>query len=1114
MSKVFKDLMEDTSGSISDLASDEGMLEIAPNQASIRNTAAYAGLLSDDPEAGVQEYQDVSNKLNFGHSESEVPTSIDKAREQAITENKKLLEDVLLDPTIGDEDKSKAINTVMDPHNENYSKQNLLSQKELSKPQEHETARQEHISYSLAATVKQINQIKADKQRLYNQFMVRHNPTTGEKTVNLLSNLIPFAYQTKTSNLTNSFLKDQSFWDKLYNFILPGSGMKKVIEKLRMADPDKQVETLRRLLEVANSQSGIVSPNNAIAQEFVKNVVNRGEYSTADVWVDNVTSLADFAVGIGSLAKTGVKGAKAVKEAKELKKLGDTLIDAKKAGKAIKESGEGVVTVSPDEYHNMSRDISVKNPAQPTSPAANVSNFNHDDYRNIMNIVASDPSDEASMALTGTDRASALGDAILPEVGHTDDSVKAKVATPVYDLDDEIKNHITQDGYSSITQYEKKRNRALTVLNFQEAMGMENRGEMFQVHNFDSSNVSDGVRITAMYGPKTSGFSTPKEAVDTMLWYLRDLDISPEDLSIYQRVGDEYKKISLDEASKTRDAKGKFLPKLKDYLIGVDYKYSFDPNNIESWEKMSTKNNIFASAAPITDGKGGSLLDSFMAWTSVIDPKMYRPILAKTDSAAELESLLLARVGDFIKTTDKFSKKDKAVISNLIKKANHEGYEPTRAEILGLGLGERGVEAMGHWRHLWDNVWHLNNTDLAKTLKSRGYKKLVDSELDSMLFAKPIKNKANLKGSARVLDTKTNTIENLTKEQIDDLYKNGGTVAALKDPIDMGEEFAELVKVEGNVSNHLREIGRNDQVLHYRPGYYGVEYKGPYFIERTFPDKVGAKPLAVGTAKNRKEAEALVEKLKAASDDGASFNWRYDKNDPSNQSFETKWDLQNSSGRGSQRYRGLRLVDSVGNNLDPQMSHIVDPLQSATKAIRSMAKRTSVRDWLDVNKVRFMENHPDLLPLDEFEHGYFPTDVRQIAIQSGARVSQKELRDARTEFQYIRMIEEGYRNSLDDGIKAIFNSLADIMGNVHLTVGENAARALADVSITQQARKTTFGLYLGLNPARQLLVQSHQAVLLFPRNAGWFVSRAAPQTTYMIAKQMGVSDSKIPAAFY
>src|SRR5690606_27638548 len=105
------------------------------------------------------------------------------------------------------------------------------------------------------------------------------------------------------------------------------------------------------------------------------------------------------------------------------------------------------------------------------------------------------------------------------------------------------------------------------------------------------------------------------------------------------------------------------------------------------------------------------------------------------------------------------------------------------------------------------------------------------------------------------------SIVSLTKEQLDELEKSGGSIAKLRDVLVKNDEGIEHIIVKNTPGeNFLKEVGDHTAALNYRRGYYSVHYKDPYFVRRKIKDKNGKviKEETFATAPTKRRAEMLA----------------------------------------------------------------------------------------------------------------------------------------------------------------------------------------------------------------------------------------------------------------
>jgi hypothetical protein len=372
--------------------------------------------------------------------------------------------------------------------------------------------------------------------------------------------------------------------------------------------------------------------------------------------------------------------------------------------------------------------------------------------------------------------------------------------------------------------------------------------------------------------------------------------------------------------------------------------------------------------------------------------------------------------------------------------------------------------------------------DLVKSLKAAGYKRFIDeSNGGTELIARSV-GTISANKVRKVYDTTTGKVRSISDRELKDLYEGGGTLAELKttEKID-GKDVDHVIVQNKQNQSMLRDLQDSDRVLNYREGYYTVRYKDPHIITKEFLDERGevVRTQAVGTAGTVKEAMlAKANKNRGNTEVGVRYEYRDNKDRTVGQMENDAWEIHSSTGRTSQKVRGERLGTSDTNLQDNAMGAVEGPADALLNSIRSISRRTSMREYIERYKQRFLANYSELIETDiKSGRKAFPRSAADFKTNKSS--SDKMVADARTNLEYINYLENGYRNGLDDGWKALLNGMADTMGKKS-AYAEKIVRATADEigNPTQWFKARAFDAYLALNPLRQFVVQGHQSVLL------------------------------------
>jgi hypothetical protein len=1104
---------------LEDFASEPGSVNPVVSGASNLNIAAHTAALYGDPEQAVNTYRQINSELTMENKSNTSDELVRQAREQQYRQSQQGLISVLSDPSISDADKRNAANKVYDEGSPIYNPRNMLSARALQEPSgPTEPVEQEVVRVNLADSIEEINNYKLKTQAILNRTVAEQNPDSGKVLSDVIDMFAPFVEQ-KFAATISADLKEGKVGAYAKALTWLGDSKMDLQKTLQGLPMDQRIQMTDTVVKAINANSAIVSPdsNEYAKLQYLKLVLDQGSYDDTDKWIDNITSVLDLTL-LGGIASRLV-------------------------GKAFK-GGEAAETLT----RNVERQA-VRSQVQPTTVSQNYKDMNPQKAINTHEAMAADETGEVAEALYGTSRADAVGNDLAPEISGVDGSVRNKVGNPGRINDDHITpnadviDFVSNRGDIFYDKGEKIKARAAVVNDFEQAHGLVARKEMFNIES-----LADGVGIKAIYGPPQGGFSSAKDAVDMAQWAMRDYGVPEEAISFLKRQGSEYVPVPKDELATltqgkvlaqgrvelrgqepslvtSTDAAGnvvtqtdigsKVVVKRKsDYLIQVDHKYQFSPADISQWAEFDVNYNIFDRIFASYNGPSlqslgvGSLQRHMVDAASMFRPEVSKGAAVAVDRAANLEKKLIEVGDEFAKTMKGLSPSRQTAIDTVIREANERGLDLDYTKMVSQGFRPTEVKALRSWREYWDTVYHLENADAAKSLRNRGYEEFIDHEHDTKLFAKPVaRNQAG--SSAKVYDHTTGEIRNLSKDEITELYTKNGNLARLRSPIQVGDDAAELI-INPNTAGkaYLRRINDGSEVLAYRKGYYSVNYTDPHFIIKKVKNSKGEVlyEKAVATAKNKKQADILTARL--GTTDGAEYYNRMDIKKGRTVDDDT-WDIYQSRGRSAQRTRGQRLEDTT-SAIDPSQANIMSPVEALVHSAGSIARRVEMRDMIDAGKLRAKAQYSEFFPDGPYGDKIYPGRVEDIQYRGNGPANNKKLADARTTFEYFKYLEDGYVNHIDDTYKVALKYIAEAAGNKHLSRAEAAARWMGDSrGPAAMGKSLAFNLYLALNPFRQFVVQAHQLTQLFAVNPTWFLKgRFVPQTTYIVARQLGMGISK------
>ena len=1145
------------------------------------NTAAYAAALSPAGTQGQQmidSYKDALSESNTTGQSVTATQLTTQARQSALQANVNPLLDILSNPNIDDATKRKAVETTYDANHYIYSPQNMLSTKALSQPlngsPNHET---DSIRYDMAGITSEINQNKDDIQKIYNSAASQSQPDLQQHIFDMGMNLLPFTKQYMMAKIRadSSGAPVQAFVKTFLGGV--GTSTEALKEQIASLPVDQQAGAAQAMADIINKHSSIVvsTPDDEARRQNLQNILGGQGYSDKQEIADNVGSWMDLTM-LGGPAMKGAKMiAGAARDVKGAVNAASTLNDSRAFFDQFEENyaktkaantpsdvsapniESGVVPTPPytttnknslgqfyrsreTQFYDSSNGIpyqklppqtvlssairdSVRSQVQPVSIIQNLKDVNPDMARGAFESINLDASEEAAKALAGTDRSDAIVSTMMPEVAHTDGSVSAKVAqidalSQTRDaVPPEVMDFLNKDGFTQYAQAEKAAGRAYKVNDFQSAIGLTPRGEMFQ-YIPDMSRVTDtpqGFQFAGVYGPMNSGFSDAQEALDTAKFALRNTDIDEGAMTLMRRDGDRYIPTNVDEVNKLKDSQG-FL---NDFLIGVNHDYRFAAQDVEAangFQPLKVKLNFFDRKL-MTSGRGGTLASSIFDRASQLDKLVVGPSVVGVDRAAGIEKAWLSHVGDMSKQWKSLEKGDQRTLLSEIQDANLNSRPYNYTSLTAKGIPQEGVDFLKNLQQTNDGLWFLKNQYFAKQLDKAGWSEFVHTGSNTNLPAKAI-DLGRARKIAQVYNPATDTVDSIAKTDIDSLYNQNGHLSRLRQPIiTPGGDVADHVIVENHAnSTYMRKFTPNSQVLNYRPGYYGVQYKEPFHIVERVPD--GSNKMvfehSVATAKDSNAAKTLAARMNSSApsatlaDGNPRFYFRKAAEHDVDNMINAEYDVEQAQGMSSFKRRGQLLEDSTSNITTLDSAHVANPIEVLVNQVKSVSSKVVMQDTIDAQARRAIQQWGDFLPKDRFGQPVIPTDLREIKYRGGVNQDPSAVADARTSFGYINYLKHGYYNALDDGIKSLFHMSADLFGKIGLGKVEALTRGIAGKSLTNGLKSISYYAYMAFSPLHQIVLQGQQAALLSTINPRWLASiKAFSQPSYLSLRTLGMDAS-------
>lgn len=1087
------------------------------------NIAAHAAMLSPDVDSVAPNFTQAKNEMDQSGQSETAAALVQNAKGQNMLGYRRATADFVTDPSTAQEWKDNALAFISDENNKLTSARAMVATRAASQVVPDETEESANLRGVYAATIEKALDYQRQKQQFYNEMQQMANEDKTGSYVSMAEDFIPLVHGVKQARLSHDLFGDQEkTLAPLWASVFSGSSKAKMADRFNSLPLDARVRFFDKIKDVVQSDgSSLLLPEefDYANMDAVRTITDAGHYSVTMETIDNVIGVADI-IGIGWLLRGAGKALRggervaaegpSVGGARRPTQEQDWRTGAKGERGTFDQNGNASDAVR--EYDGMSpaqqawsQRFTITD-VQPMSPSQTVRDANPEQARQLHNAITVDSTGDIAPVLYGASREDAIAHDISPQVGVANGSVASKVSHPERDGDFEfmpdadVIDFVENTGGHWLSPAEKRHLAANATNDFINATGITARKEMTTVNATD-----DGVKFGAVYGPSDTGWSDIKDAVDSVTFHLKDYGVTEDSISVLVRNGDDYVPVPLSTVRGMENTPG-------DFLVKVDHEYKFDTANMErdGWEAFDVKYNTFDQVLTGKTGGQGTFQSHLLDPQSMLHPGFTKGATISGLRSAGLERDLMKVVKPYIQTMKGLGKKSQQKVFDKIRENNFKGENPNRASMQADGWTPAEIKAMEQWKRSQDTMYELSNRDLVKTYRTRGYGLMEHKPSGTRLLVREQKAQ-NVPDNVKAFDPISNQVVIMDRAAIQSHYASGGNIATTHSPVKIGSESIDhIVNANQAGGTFVRSLVSTDRVLNYRKGYYAVKYENPHFVERKLLDEEGRpvrgadgqdRWVAVASAANIPDAGRAVERLNKTT--GIEHRWRSDLKGEDYEVAEAQ--RMQAGGMSSQRVRGQRLEDSKGNNMLSEQQHIASPMESLINSVASVAARISHRDWLETAKQRFISQYSDVLPTVRGQVG-FPRSRGEIGLPHNSRT--KMAGDARTTWEYIRQMENGYINLIDDGWKASLNGLADIAGLKGLGRTEEVLRAAGTAGPTKVGKSVAFNLLLATNPLRQMLVQSHQMIMLAAAFPGYTFNQLSWDMMLLMTHHLGGKPSK------
>ena len=526
-----------------------------------------------------------------------------------------------------------------------------------------------------------------------------------------------------------------------------------------------------------------------------------------------------------------------------------------------------------------------------------------------------------------------------------------------------------------------------------------------------------------------------------------------------------------------------------DMYAKVNHKYEYNLGMMDS-------NKLFGDISVST----GTFINRFTADADARLSEFVNKIgISAFKSGRQISNRMNQMINDRLRVLDT---NGKIKVMRFVEQGSEESKVFSVDDLIVMGATPDEIRAYNAVRHSQDIAYQMDDARLISNLKAKDAKQVhyKDGDLEYVNYATPLEESGAKTTVKFAYNPATDSIDELTADAIEAIYKSGGSVGRFADGVEsVGKSSSKYVIINPTNKTTLKTVPARG-VLKYIPGYVTRLNKENYYIVRTSDSVVDgateARTSTVHVASSSKEAKAAVASLSKTAKEGESYTFRLDTalQDPTSRSnFE--WDVFRNSGRLKLGRRGERLEHFSGKK-----SEIADSVESLLVGNQVTAVRVAHSDAVSSLKQRVVNEHAAFMPKSpETSVPFFPEDMRgHIQHLKTTTNVPKNIEDSMIAMaDYIRAIE-----GIDDPSKTSWRKLMVGLGERldDTYFGDKisgAAYWAARHNPMNFASGVAFNTLLVLQPARQILLGGTQHTLLAGLEPKYFATSLYPNSTGM-----------------
>ena len=425
------------------------------------------------------------------------------------------------------------------------------------------------------------------------------------------------------------------------------------------------------------------------------------------------------------------------------------------------------------------------------------------------------------------------------------------------------------------------------------------------------------------------------------------------------------------------------------------------------------------------------------------------------------------------------NRKQQLKVIDIIDQGSKHGRNYTPEDLAGYGLSIEETKAYYALRGVMDLEWSLNNKRVYNTLRRNGNSSIVNQEAGFHAFGRNVDQDAVpiRDGKIDVYNPATDSIETMTKADVDYLYQNGGGM--MKSNISYGNAGIESTYIARGLDTGTQVRPLTKQPLEYRPGYVTRFYDENYFVKvktTKIVDGVRVEKWSVtSAAPTNSDAEKIVGQLKK-DNPNSEFQIVIDSGLDVNNRFDTEFDYLRRTGGIITGRRGDHL-----KGLNDAQAATIDPVQSMMDSISYTSARVSHDDVIAGFEKRWVNTYGKRYGLTEV-----PQDIKTIAGNTATDKGLQQAKDLASYINAMRGVQGEWALKWRGMMSSVAESLENSLG------GGRTVKELGDYvrgfNPVKTMRGLTFTFLLATNPTRQLLLQANQLSFLSGMSPKYFYS--------------------------